>query len=158
MWNIHLKQLSDVSSSWFAFPPNYFDSFICAQDVTLRELMDEDDILQECKAQNRKLIDLWVLYVSFVTCMKNVCNDQLGLVMKHMYRHRRAYTPIILHTPSILSVTSGDVICCCFMYIHIFIYMIRMCVCVYIIYMYVSKNMCFFMCLSHYLLMVCVLI
>jgi len=24
----------------------------------LQELMDEDDILQECKAQNRKLIDL----------------------------------------------------------------------------------------------------
>lgn len=28
------------------------------QDVTLCELMDEDELLQECKAQNRKLIDL----------------------------------------------------------------------------------------------------
>lgn len=30
------------------------------QDVTLRELMDEEDILQECKSQNSKLIELWV--------------------------------------------------------------------------------------------------
>ena len=28
------------------------------QDVTLQEVIDEDDVLQECKAQNRKLIDL----------------------------------------------------------------------------------------------------
>ena len=28
------------------------------QDVTLSELLEEDDILQECKAQNKKLIDL----------------------------------------------------------------------------------------------------
>lgn len=28
------------------------------QDVTLRELMDEEDILQECKSQNSKLIEL----------------------------------------------------------------------------------------------------
>lgn len=28
------------------------------QDVTLSELMDEDELLQECKAQNKKLIDL----------------------------------------------------------------------------------------------------
>jgi serine/threonine-protein phosphatase 6 regulatory subunit 3 len=27
------------------------------QDVTLHELMDEEDILQECKVQNKKLID-----------------------------------------------------------------------------------------------------
>ena len=33
--------------------------FFCfSKDVTLKELIDEDDILQECKAQNRKLIDL----------------------------------------------------------------------------------------------------
>ena len=32
--------------------------YILLQNVTLHELMDEDDILQECKAQNRKLITL----------------------------------------------------------------------------------------------------
>jgi len=28
-----------------------------SQDVTLHELMDEEDVLQECKVQNKKLID-----------------------------------------------------------------------------------------------------
>ncbi len=28
------------------------------QDVTLHEVLDEDDVLQECKAQNAKLLDL----------------------------------------------------------------------------------------------------
>jgi len=27
------------------------------QDVTLHELMDEEDILQECKSQNKKLVE-----------------------------------------------------------------------------------------------------
>lgn len=31
---------------------------VVLQDVTLHELMDEDDILQECKGQNHKLIEL----------------------------------------------------------------------------------------------------
>lgn len=32
--------------------------FIFLQDVPLVEILDEDDVLQECKAQNKKLIDL----------------------------------------------------------------------------------------------------
>ena len=28
------------------------------QDVTLKELMEEEELLQECQAQNKKLIDL----------------------------------------------------------------------------------------------------
>ncbi|XP_071113932.1 serine/threonine-protein phosphatase 6 regulatory subunit 3-like isoform X3 [Haliotis cracherodii] len=36
---------------------SHIDSLLDKEDVTLRELMDEDDILQECKAQNRKLIE-----------------------------------------------------------------------------------------------------
>ena len=31
---------------------------VCVQDVTLHEILDEDDVLQECKAQNSKLLDL----------------------------------------------------------------------------------------------------
>ncbi|XP_076445361.1 serine/threonine-protein phosphatase 6 regulatory subunit 3-like isoform X2 [Babylonia areolata] len=36
---------------------SHVDTLLEKEDVTLRELMEEDDILQECKAQNRKLID-----------------------------------------------------------------------------------------------------
>lgn len=40
--------------------------------VTLRELMDGEDILQECKAQNRKLLDF--------LCRRQSMEEQVGLV------------------------------------------------------------------------------
>ncbi|XP_047403939.1 serine/threonine-protein phosphatase 6 regulatory subunit 2 isoform X2 [Sciurus carolinensis] len=36
---------------------SHVDKLLDKEQVTLQELMDEDDILQECKAQNRKLLD-----------------------------------------------------------------------------------------------------
>ncbi|XP_075409555.1 serine/threonine-protein phosphatase 6 regulatory subunit 2 [Tenrec ecaudatus] len=36
---------------------SHIDKLLDKEDVTLQELMDEDDLLQECKAQNRKLLD-----------------------------------------------------------------------------------------------------
>lgn len=36
---------------------SHIDTLLDRQGVTLHELMDEDDILQECKAQNKKLLD-----------------------------------------------------------------------------------------------------
>ncbi|XP_027631134.1 serine/threonine-protein phosphatase 6 regulatory subunit 2 [Tupaia chinensis] len=36
---------------------SHVDKLLDKEHVTLQELMDEDDILQECKAQNRKLLD-----------------------------------------------------------------------------------------------------
>ncbi|XP_044285686.1 serine/threonine-protein phosphatase 6 regulatory subunit 2 isoform X2 [Varanus komodoensis] len=36
---------------------SHIDKLLDKEDVTLCELMEEDDILQECKAQNRKLVD-----------------------------------------------------------------------------------------------------
>lgn len=33
------------------------DTILDSQDFTLEQLLDEDDILQETKAQNKKLID-----------------------------------------------------------------------------------------------------
>uniref|UniRef100_A0A8B9FV82 Serine/threonine-protein phosphatase 6 regulatory subunit 3 n=1 Tax=Amazona collaria TaxID=241587 RepID=A0A8B9FV82_9PSIT len=36
---------------------SHIDTLLEREDVTLKELMDEEDVLQECKAQNRKLID-----------------------------------------------------------------------------------------------------
>ena len=38
---------------------------VLLQNVTLLELMDEDDIVQECKSQNRRLVDLLVFYCYF---------------------------------------------------------------------------------------------
>ncbi|XP_060570652.1 serine/threonine-protein phosphatase 6 regulatory subunit 3-like isoform X2 [Ruditapes philippinarum] len=40
---------------------SHIDTLLDKEEVTLHELMDEDDILQECKAQNRKLINFLVL-------------------------------------------------------------------------------------------------
>ncbi|KAJ1523259.1 hypothetical protein ONE63_001138 [Megalurothrips usitatus] len=36
---------------------NHIDTLLNNPDVTLQELMEEEDILQECKAQNKKLVD-----------------------------------------------------------------------------------------------------
>ncbi|NWH61918.1 PP6R3 phosphatase, partial [Geococcyx californianus] len=36
---------------------SHIDTLLERDDVTLKELMDEEDVLQECKAQNRKLIE-----------------------------------------------------------------------------------------------------
>lgn len=35
---------------------SHVDKLLDKEDVTLRELLDEDDVLQECKAQNQKLL------------------------------------------------------------------------------------------------------
>lgn len=35
---------------------SHVDKLLDREDVTLRELMDEDDVLQECKAQNQRLL------------------------------------------------------------------------------------------------------
>ncbi|KAF6024779.1 PPP6R2 [Bugula neritina] len=53
---------------------SHIDTLLDKENVTLHELMDEDDILQECKGQNNKLIDFLVLphvmeeLVQLVTC------------------------------------------------------------------------------------------
>lgn len=36
---------------------SHVDKLLEKEDVTLQELMDEDDLLQECKAQNQRLLD-----------------------------------------------------------------------------------------------------
>ncbi|KAJ8373464.1 hypothetical protein SKAU_G00040440 [Synaphobranchus kaupii] len=44
------------------------DKLLDKEDVTLRELMEEDDVLQECKAQNRRLL----LFLSQDQCMQEL--------------------------------------------------------------------------------------
>nr|XP_036862538.1 serine/threonine-protein phosphatase 6 regulatory subunit 2 isoform X2 [Manis javanica] len=51
---------------------SHVDKLLDREDVTLRELMDEDDILQECKAQNQKLLDF--------LCRQQCMEELVGLV------------------------------------------------------------------------------
>uniref|UniRef100_A0A8C8Z627 Protein phosphatase 6 regulatory subunit 2 n=1 Tax=Prolemur simus TaxID=1328070 RepID=A0A8C8Z627_PROSS len=51
---------------------SHVDKLLDKEHVTLRELMDEDDILQECKAQNQKLLDF--------LCRQQCMEELVGLV------------------------------------------------------------------------------
>ncbi|XP_074083284.1 serine/threonine-protein phosphatase 6 regulatory subunit 2 isoform X2 [Macrotis lagotis] len=53
---------------------SHVDKLLDKEDVTLHELMDEDDILQECKAQNRKLLDF---------LCKQRCMEELVSLITH---------------------------------------------------------------------------
>ncbi|XP_063164901.1 serine/threonine-protein phosphatase 6 regulatory subunit 2 isoform X1 [Candoia aspera] len=53
---------------------SHVDKLLDKEDVTLHELMDEDDILQECKAQNRKLVDF--------LCQQH-CMEELVCLITH---------------------------------------------------------------------------
>ncbi|XP_044534521.1 serine/threonine-protein phosphatase 6 regulatory subunit 2 [Gracilinanus agilis] len=53
---------------------SHVDKLLEKEDVTLHELMDEDDILQECKAQNRKLLDF---------LCKQQCMEELVSLITH---------------------------------------------------------------------------
>ncbi|GAB1609180.1 serine/threonine-protein phosphatase 6 regulatory subunit 3-like isoform X4 [Argonauta hians] len=44
----------------FNLPSTHIDSLLEREDVTLQELLDEDDILQECKARHTKLIEFLI--------------------------------------------------------------------------------------------------
>ncbi|XP_003978570.2 serine/threonine-protein phosphatase 6 regulatory subunit 2a [Takifugu rubripes] len=49
---------------------SHIDQLLDKEDVTLRELMEEDDVLQECKAQNRRLL----FFLSQDHCMQELVN------------------------------------------------------------------------------------
>ncbi|XP_028609553.1 serine/threonine-protein phosphatase 6 regulatory subunit 2 isoform X2 [Grammomys surdaster] len=49
---------------------SHVDKLLDKEHVTLQELMDEDDILQECKAQNQKLLD----FLCRQQCMEELVN------------------------------------------------------------------------------------
>ncbi|XP_063099757.1 serine/threonine-protein phosphatase 6 regulatory subunit 2 isoform X2 [Cavia porcellus] len=49
---------------------SHIDKLLDKEHVTLQELMDEDDVLQECKAQNRKLLD----FLCRPQCMEELVN------------------------------------------------------------------------------------
>uniref|UniRef100_A0A8D2P616 Protein phosphatase 6 regulatory subunit 2 n=1 Tax=Zosterops lateralis melanops TaxID=1220523 RepID=A0A8D2P616_ZOSLA len=53
---------------------SHVDKLLDKEDVSLEELMDEDDVLQECKAQNRRLLDF--------LCQQH-CMEQLVTLITH---------------------------------------------------------------------------
>ena len=42
------------------------DSLLEKQDVTLAEILQQEDIIQECKSQNKKLVELLVFFFVFI--------------------------------------------------------------------------------------------
>lgn len=53
------------------------DTLLEGEDYTLEQLLDEEEILQETKAQNKKLIDLYLLNFIF----KRRIRDSLLLII-----------------------------------------------------------------------------
>lgn len=67
---------------------SHVDKLLDKEDVTLRELMDEDDILQECKAQNRKLLDFLCRQQSMEELVSLVTQDPaLGVEEKVRFKY-----------------------------------------------------------------------
>jgi serine/threonine-protein phosphatase 6 regulatory subunit 3 len=51
----------------FGLNSSAVDNLLDKEDLTLEELLDEEELLQECKAHNNKLIELYVLRaISFI--------------------------------------------------------------------------------------------
>uniref|UniRef100_A0A4W3JCV0 Protein phosphatase 6, regulatory subunit 3 n=1 Tax=Callorhinchus milii TaxID=7868 RepID=A0A4W3JCV0_CALMI len=67
---------------------SHIDTLLEKEDVTLTELMDEEDVLQECKAQNRKLLDFLVRSQSMedlVTYITQEPPEEMDEKMKYKY-------------------------------------------------------------------------
>ncbi|KAG9334398.1 hypothetical protein JZ751_008147 [Albula glossodonta] len=72
-------RVSLAAVAWTACNGQELTKSTSKEDVTLTEVMDEEDVLQECKAQNRKLVDFLVRpqcmedLVTFIT--QEPCDD-----------------------------------------------------------------------------------
>ncbi|EDV27134.1 uncharacterized protein TRIADDRAFT_23113 [Trichoplax adhaerens] len=51
------------------------DSILCKENVTIEEVLDEDDVLQECKAQNTKLIEFLSRPTSIEAMVNYIVNE-----------------------------------------------------------------------------------
>jgi len=50
----------------FGFNSSTLDTLLDKEDVTLEEVLEEEDLLQEAKSMNSKLVEL---YVAFFACI-----------------------------------------------------------------------------------------
>lgn len=70
----HVLPLAAVAMFWKfdLHTTSHIDQLLDREDVTLKELMEEEDLLQECKAQNHRLL----LFLSQDHCM----HELVGLI------------------------------------------------------------------------------
>ncbi|GCB61130.1 hypothetical protein scyTo_0014285 [Scyliorhinus torazame] len=67
---------------------SHIDTLLEREDVTLFELMDEEDVLQECKANNRKLVEFLTRPSSMealVTCITMEPSDDMDEKVRYKY-------------------------------------------------------------------------
>ena len=76
------------------------DSLLEKQDVTLAEILQQEDIIQECKSQNKKLVELLVFFVLFTTFIQK---QQAQLKYKLCNKYNIIYYIFSLTKQEILS-------------------------------------------------------
>ncbi|KAM6215059.1 LOW QUALITY PROTEIN: serine/threonine-protein phosphatase 6 regulatory subunit 2 [Rhynchocyon petersi] len=89
---------------------SHVDKLLDKEDVTLQELMDEDDLLQECKAQNRKLLDFLCRQQCMAELVSLITQDP-PLDMEEKVRFKYPNTACELLTsdvPQITDALGGD--------------------------------------------------
>uniref|UniRef100_UPI00398E8456 serine/threonine-protein phosphatase 6 regulatory subunit 3-like isoform X3 n=1 Tax=Pristiophorus japonicus TaxID=55135 RepID=UPI00398E8456 len=67
---------------------SHIDTLLEREDVTLFELMDEEDVLQECKANNRKLVEFLTRPLNMealVTCITLEPSDDMDEKVRYKY-------------------------------------------------------------------------
>lgn len=53
----------------FGFNSSTLDTLLDKEDVTLEEVLEEEDLLQEAKSMNPKLVELYVHYIYIYICI-----------------------------------------------------------------------------------------
>lgn len=51
-------RLTDMFWKYHSGTVSHVDTLLDKEEVTLTEILEQEDIIQECKSQNKKLIDL----------------------------------------------------------------------------------------------------
>ncbi|MEQ2164447.1 hypothetical protein GOODEAATRI_006744 [Goodea atripinnis] len=89
---------------------SHLEALLDKEDVTLAELMDEEDVLQECKAQNRRYSNI---ACELLTCDVGVINDKLGNeepLLENLYAFLEQPSPLNPLLASFFSKTIGNLI------------------------------------------------
>lgn len=69
-------QTDDLATCRFGFNASTIDSLLDKEDISLEAILDEDELLQECKAQNTRLIN----YFSRVDVLKRLLGYVTGQI------------------------------------------------------------------------------